>query len=178
MTGVHPVNSSGQRGAALLIALFVLVIVSVMGITAMKTSMFSAKIATGTQIDAMAFEGAESAITATFIELGGDDEVMQKLLLGETIARCITMTSQTVGGACGQDQTLDSRGLVVAESHSKVNGFAPIDGYQIGSSGGGAQLVEYKIGILGDSELPDLAVENHHMQEALKRALKPSSDIE
>lgn len=173
-----PLSHKRQRGVALLIALFVLVIVSVMGITAMKTSMFSAKIATGTQIDAMAFEGAESAITATYLELANDDDVMQTLLLGGMVSRCITMADRTAEGACVDGQTLDSRGLIVSESHSKVNGYAPIDGYQVGSSGGGAQLVEYKIGILGDSELADLGVENHHMQEALKRALKPSSDIE
>jgi type IV pilus assembly protein PilX len=171
-------TAKSQNGAALLIALFVLVIVSVMGITAMKTSMFSAKIATGTQIDAMAFEGAESAITATYFEFVDNDDVMQTLLLGSKINRCITMSDQTVEGECQDGQTLDSRGLIVSESHSKVNGYAAIDGYQVGSSGGGAQLVEYKIGILGDSELPDLGVENHHMQEALKRALKPASDIE
>ena len=45
MNATHSIYKS-ERGAALLIALFVLVIVSVMGITAMKTSMFSAKIAT------------------------------------------------------------------------------------------------------------------------------------
>jgi Tfp pilus assembly protein PilX len=173
-----PLRHKNQRGVALLIALFVLVIVSVMGITAMKTSMFSAKIATGTQVDAMAFEGAESAITSTYLEFVNNDDVMQTLLLGSKISRCITMSDQTIEGDCQDGQTLDSRGLVVSESHSKVNGYAAIDGYQVGSSGGGAQLVEYKIGILGESELPDLGVENHHMQEALKRALKPASDIE
>ena len=167
-----------ENGAALLIALFVLVIVSVMGITAMKTSMFSAKIATGTQIDAMAFEGAESAITATYLEFASDDDVMQALLLGGTVSRCITMADRNAEGVCGDGQTLDSRGLIVSESHSKVNGYAPIDGAPVGSTGGGALQVEYKIGILGNSELPGLGVENHHMQEALKRALKPSSDIE
>ena len=159
-----PLSHKRQRGVALLIALFVLVIVSVMGITAMKTSMFSAKIATGTQIDAMAFEGAESAVSATFRELENDDDV--------------TMSDETVEGACGDGQTLDSRGLIVSESHSKVNGYMPIDGGGISSTGGGALQVDYKVGILGDSRLPGLGVENHHMQEALKRALKPSSDIE
>lgn len=173
-----PLSYKNQSGVALLIALFVLVIVSVMGITAMKTSMFSAKIATGTQIDAMAFEGAESAVTATYLELGSDDDVMQTLLLGGVVSRCITMVDRTAEGVCGDGQTLDSRGLVVSESHSKVNGYAPIDGAAVGTTGGGSLQVEYKIGILGNSELPDLGVENHHMQEALKRALKPSSDIE
>ncbi|KXJ49103.1 MAG: hypothetical protein AXW13_07775 [Alcanivorax sp. Nap_24] len=177
MNATHSIYKS-ERGAALLIALFVLVIVSVMGITAMKTSMFSAKIATGTQIDAMAFEGAESAVSATFRELENDDDVIQSLLLGGMIQRCITMSDETVQGACGDGQTLDSRGLIVSESHSKVNGYMPIDGGGISSTGGGALQVDYKVGILGDSRLADLGVENHHMQEALKRALKPSSEIE
>ena len=67
-----PVSMSFKRheqGVALLIALLILVVVSLMGITAMKTSMFSAKIATGTQVDAMAFEGAESSVSDAFKKL-------------------------------------------------------------------------------------------------------------
>ena len=173
-----PLSHKRQRGVALLIALFVLVIVSVMGITAMKTSMFSAKIATGTQIDAMAFEGAESAVSATFRELENDDDVIQSLLLGGMIERCITMSDETVEGACGDGQTLGSRGLIVSASPRKVNGYMPIDGGGIRPTGGGALQVGYEVGILGDRRLPDHSVETHRIQEALKRALKPSSDIE
>jgi len=49
---------NNQRGAALIVALLILVVVSVLGVSAMKTSMFAAKVATGTQADAMVFEAA------------------------------------------------------------------------------------------------------------------------
>ena len=84
-----PVSMSFKRheqGVALLIALLILVVVSLMGITAMKTSMFSAKIATGTQVDAMAFEGAESSVSDAFKKLenmSSDD--LQSFLSGEVM---------------------------------------------------------------------------------------------
>ncbi len=52
-----------QEGAALVIALLILVVVSLLGVSAMKTSVFSAKVATGTQADAMTFEAAETSLS-------------------------------------------------------------------------------------------------------------------
>src|SRR5690606_17517971 len=101
-----------QRGAALLVALMILVIVSILGVTAMKTSMFSSKIATGTQVDAMAFEGAESAVNEAFNYLANisDADLQPFLMAGLIEQRCL------VGGdtgakprACIAAERMDSR---------------------------------------------------------------------
>ena len=57
-----------QQGAALVVALLILVVVSLLGVSAMKSSVFSAKVATGTQADAMTFEAAETSLTGAYKE--------------------------------------------------------------------------------------------------------------
>lgn len=167
-----------QRGVALLIALLILVIVSLMGTTAMRTSMFSAKIATGTQISAMAFEGAESAISATIHNLKNDSARLQKLMAGTPLTQCVTLSDLSKEGECTGSDHLDSRALVVAESHARRIGYLPIKGGAVSSSGGGAVKVDYRMAILGDAEIADFKRTEHHLQEVLKRGIKPSSDID
>jgi hypothetical protein len=38
--------------------------------------------------------------------------------------------------------------------------------------------VEYKVAMLGESDMKSFNLDNHHFQEALKRGLKPGSEIE
>ena len=64
-----------QKGAALMVALMILVVVSLMGVSAMKSSVFSTKVATSTQADAMTFEAAETAVTEAYAELNGYFEI-------------------------------------------------------------------------------------------------------
>lgn len=167
-----------QRGVALLIALLILVIVSLMGITAMKTSMFSAKIATGTQVDTLAFEGAESAIDATITNLQSNNSRLEALMGGTPETQCVTMTDQNQDGACTAQDYLDSRQLVVAQSTAKRTGFQAIPGNAISSAGGAPVVVDYKISILGDGNVSSFKRQDYHLQEVLKRGIKPSSDIQ
>lgn len=167
-----------QRGVALLIALMILVIVSLMGITAMKTSIFSAKIATGTQVDAMTFAGAESAIDATIGNLNNNADKLQALMGGATMAQCITMADQIQDGECGTNDHLDSRDLVVSESHARRTGYQPINGGSVSSAAGTPVVVDYKIAILGDGNVSSFKRQDYHLQEVLKKGIKPSSDIE
>lgn len=171
-------SAQAQRGVALLIALLILVIVSLMGITAMKTSMFSAKIATGTQVDAMAFEGAESAINATITNLQNDPTRLQALMGGASETQCVTMTNQNQDGVCTAQDYLDSRKLVVAQSTARRTGYKPIEGNSISSSGGAPVVVDYRISILGDGDVSSFKRQDYHLQEVLKRGIKPSSDIQ
>ncbi len=170
-------SARAQRGAALLIALLILVIVSLMGVTAMKTSMFSAKISTGTQVDAMAFEGAESAVADAYSYLYGLEGLgLQPLFNGAIVYRCLS--GDTVKDtACEGDERLDSRGLVQAQSRIRQNGAEPVDGGAVGYSGGGSTVVDYTFEILGDSEIEEFEIDNHHLQQALKRGLLVPSDL-
>ena len=77
-----------QRGAALIVALLILVVVSVLGVSAMKTSMFAAKVATGTQADAMVFEAAESSVADMYNTINNMNEVaLTEFLVDQVVAR-------------------------------------------------------------------------------------------
>lgn len=170
-----------QRGAALLVALMILVIVSILGVTAMKTSMFSSKIATGTQVDAMAFEGAESAVNEAFNYLANisDADLQPFLMTGLIEQRCL------VGGdtgakprACIAAERMDSRGLVQAGSRIRQEGMRAISGGAVSTTGSSPmQEVDYTFEILGQSEIKSFDVDNNHLQEALKRGMASTSDF-
>lgn len=51
-----------QRGMALLIALVVLIVVSILGATAMRSALFQNRISINTQLSQMMFQGAESGL--------------------------------------------------------------------------------------------------------------------
>lgn len=57
----HPVVRR-ERGMALLIALVVLIVVSILGATAMRSALFQSKISVNAQASQMMFQGAESGI--------------------------------------------------------------------------------------------------------------------
>ncbi len=175
-----PVSMSFKRheqGVALLIALLILVVVSLMGITAMKTSMFSAKIATGTQVDAMAFEGAESSVSDAFKKLenmSSDD--LQSFLSGEVMHRCLS-SGAAIDGVCGPSSRMDSRDLIKAGSRTRQQGFQAVSGGQVSMSGNSVIPMDFNFDIVGDAESEEFNIDNHHVQQALKRGLVSASDL-
>ncbi|POB05181.1 PilX N-terminal domain-containing pilus assembly protein [Halopseudomonas oceani] len=170
-------QAPAQQGIALVVALVVLLMVSVLGLSAMRASVFSAKVATGVQSDVMTFEAAETAIVSTYEELSGlSNEQLYAAVDGQASQFCITENG-AVDGACGSTNFMDVRGLLQAESLSYLDGFSPISGSQVSSSGGAGVFVDYRINILGESEMPNYSIENHHLQETLKRGIKPGAEI-
>ena len=90
----------------------------------------------------------------------------------------MTEENTAKAGNCAQGDTLDSRGLIVAQSFSTLNGYALVEGAEIGTSAGSMIDVDYKVAMLGESSMASFNLNNHHLQEALKRGLKPGSEIE
>lgn len=171
-------GNRSQRGAALIVALIILVMVSLMGISALRSSMYSGKVATGVQADAMTFEAAETALGVTYRTLAGmSDENLYSALSGDAIEYCVTESAVDASGACGSGTVFDDRGLLQARSYSFLGGYAPIDGAQVSLTGAGSVFVDYQINMLGESEMISLKLENYHLQEALKRGILPASDI-
>ena len=169
-----------QQGVALMVALMILVVVSILGISAMKSSVFSAKVATGTQADAMTFEAAETALTEVYRELNAmsGEDLYGNLAGDATIQRCVSGKNKSKEGVCQAADYLDSRSLLKSEATSRLNGYEPVEGSQISTTGGGAIFVDYKIAMLGESQMSSFNLDNHHLQEALKRGIKPGSEIE
>lgn len=170
---------SRQRGAALLVALAVLILVSLLGLAAMRSSIFSAKVATGLQTDAMVFEAAETAITDAYNGLSGlSNEELYAAIGSTSTERCVRSSGGALNGRCGAGDFMDERGLLKAESLSYLAGFQAIPNSQVSVSGGGGVFVDYRVDILGESQMPSYNIANYHVQETLKRGIKPGSEIE
>lgn len=166
-----------QQGMALLLTLLILMVVSLLGISALRTSLFSARMATGAEIDAMAFAAAESAIDATLGALKNDPERLRSLLAGNTLTQCVTLADPGKTGACGSGDHLDARALVVAESHARRIGYRPVVGGSVGfgtdDDGAAPRVVDYRLVILGEATIARFGRHEYHLQIVTKRGLKP-----
>ncbi len=58
-------QGTSQRGMALTIALIVLVVVSILGIVALRTALFQNRVSINSQLSTLAFQAAESGLSAT-----------------------------------------------------------------------------------------------------------------
>ncbi|SDS65490.1 Tfp pilus assembly protein PilX [Halopseudomonas litoralis] len=172
-----PTRNHPERGAVLLVSLLILLMVSVLGISAMRSSIFANKVATGIQADAMTFEAAETAIAVAYGSMLQNNSLQTVFAPGHTTTTCIASGGSS-DGSCGSNTTFDNRGLLTAEAFSYFAGYKALPGGQISTTAGGNLFVDYKINILGQSTMPSYNIENHHQQEALKRGIKPGSEIE
>lgn len=121
---MKPASSSySQRGVALFVALMILVIISILGIAAMRSSITNARIATGIQGGAMTFQAAQSAINKAIEDITYKDGVASTLLSsmvlkrnqGEqpTYHRCLVNGKSTeVDSSCSSSQFFDTRKLL------------------------------------------------------------------
>lgn len=166
-----------QTGSALIIALIVMVLVSVLGLTAIRSSNFSVQVATGIQADAMTFEAAETIIASTYNTLSAldDNELYDELELGRQ--SCMTKDG-LAAGVCGDNDFMDERSLIKGESLAYFDGYQAIEGHQVSVTGSGVLFVDYKTNILSTSEMETFNIQNNHLQESLKKGLKAGSELD
>lgn len=175
-----------QSGAALLVALLILVIVSVLGVVSMRGSIFSAKMATGTQAQAMAFEANETAISQALQEyqkmpLEDFDDAMD--VAGGTW-RCVMAGNPSRDGRCGASDYMDSRKALVATSRSMYERNAsgrvmatPISGGQLNPGPGGSVPADLQIRINSRAEIGALSIGSEHQQNAVRRGYVFTDDM-
>src|SRR5690606_6914493 len=152
---------------------------SLMGISALRSSVFSGKVATSVQADAMAQSSSASELGVTFRSL--DSMTNQELYTGlanGAVEFCIRHNNPAATGACGNGNFMDERQLLRAQSTSFLAGYTMRDGFAVGQTGTSNIFVDYKINMLAESEMPTLTLENYHLQEALKFGILPTSVIE
>lgn len=175
-----------QAGVALFMALIILLVVSIIGIAAMRTSTISGRIALGTQLDAMVFEAAESAIAETMLHVTaanvGEDiafDDIAGLFNGDTLVWCFTKAGQRLSGSCEETALMDSRGALRAEARVRSVGFSPVSGNQVSVSGGLTTIIgDFELAIQGIGVMPDYGLVNRHVQNALRRGMIPAQEIE
>lgn len=73
---VRTVPARVQRGMALVIALIVLVVISILGVVAMRTALFQNRVSINSQTYNLAFHGAESGLAAA-LELYNKEKIQQ-----------------------------------------------------------------------------------------------------
>ena len=182
---LSPMQSrSSQRGAALIVALLILVIISIIGIAAMRTSLFNAKIATAAQAATMSFEGAETAISAVFDEATNQSfdtpghvvgYAVAELGTGKTVVvyRCVTQANQYAQKACTSSDSVDSRGLVQAGSRTivKKTGRYKTGNVLTTNTGGATSIQYYDFITVADGHVPALKMNNYNVQEFTAEAL-------
>lgn len=159
-----------QRGTVLIIVLIIMLMVLLMGVSSMQAGVFSAKVSTGVQSDAMSFEAAETGVFASYHGLQAmTGEQITTAISGTGSAYCIK-DGTPYSGECGSGDYLDERQLLKAGSYVRQNGYRPIPGEQLSATGAvpTSPIVFYQIDILGTSEMPSYKTENHHLQETLK----------
>ena len=191
-----------QRGVALVVALLILVMISIIGIAAMRTSIFNAKISTSAQGSTMAFQAAESALAALFIEASayeGDTAdntnviflALRQLDFGtlSPIERCVTSSDLYKVGACQAGDRFDERGLMQASSKLVIKpGTIPCGiggggaGSQVSTSGEGSGMVrglDYQFVAVGHGRLEPLNIDSFTVQEFARCIQTPvdGSDI-
>ncbi|EKF74492.1 hypothetical protein A11A3_08725 [Alcanivorax hongdengensis A-11-3] len=163
----------------MLIALLILVVVSLLGISAMKTSLFASKVATGTQADAMVFEGAETAISEAYKEFDEMNSTqLSNFMDGGNMIRCVEKGAPRKTGLCAGADYSDARGLIKVSSDSSVKGYQLISGAQVSATSNGGTFVDYQLEIQGTAEMPSFSMGDTHVQDLLKRGIKPNSEID
>lgn len=177
---------NSQRGVALVVALLILVMISIIGVAAMRTSIFNAKISTSAQGSTMAFQAAESALAALFIEASeyssagaADTNViflaLQQLDFGTLapIDRCVTTGDLFKVGACQPADRFDERGLMQASSRLVIKpGAVPCEGSggegtQVSTSAEGSSVrdLDYQFVAVGHGRMEPLNIDNFTVQE-------------
>ena len=174
---------SKQDGAALLVALMILTIVSILGVAAMKTSMFNAKIATTAQVSAIAFDGAESALAAVYDEAVFESQSDPQFLVGALVTqfdpatstgvvveRCVEKSNVRLARACAANERADSRNLLQAGSKSVMKGLttAPYLSTVSSAGGGGVNFAWYEFMTVGTGEVDAFNAERINEQHFAK----------
>tara|TARA_R110000822_G_scaffold41092_24_gene111584 strand:+ start:5171 stop:5692 length:522 start_codon:yes stop_codon:yes gene_type:complete len=162
-------SQKNQQGAVLVVALLILLMVSVLGISAMRASISSTKVATGLQADTMTFDAAESAVALSLNKLRefSDQQLSAAVLNGQKMETCLLADGILKESACEVNDHMDSRDLLRAGSymvHLK-NRCRMVSGSDI------EIYRDYVIDILGESDMQSYGIENNHLQEALKMGL-------
>ena len=173
-----------QSGAALVVALMILVIISIVGLTALRSSVFNTKISTMNQASTMSFQGAETAIAAVFDEAVRLPFTTPGHVVGYAVAelgfgnrvvveRCVTHGNLYLQRACTNNDFVDSRGLVQAGSRTVVKPTPRLKENEVitDNTGGSTTIRYYDFVTVADAYVPVMRTSSFNVQEFTTEAL-------
>ena len=116
-------DSKHQEGVALLIAMLILLVVSMMGVSAMKGGLFGERMAFNAQSEEMTFQAAETAINGVISEARSPTSSLLTELkrTGTEQVHCFTLADGLKAGYCSGTDTLDNRESVQSRSLSQFD---------------------------------------------------------
>lgn len=127
-----------QAGMILIVAMIMLLAVSMLGVSAMKTGIFQEKMAVNNRLDSLAFQAAESAIDATISASQDDPDWLRALQISRQHELCLSGKGVTTG-LCGEDglplgggqESSTSLPTLYAHATTQYMGTAPVAGYAV-----------------------------------------------
>lgn len=168
-----------QQGAALFIALVILVIISVLGVTSLRSSSTDARVVTNVQAAAHSFQAAESAINEiiSVMETKKQDSDSYGRIVSELVENrnlvlkyCVTENGvkkntdgDPVSASCAADDFFDSKEIVQASARVGMQGnMVPEAGWSLNSpvTFGRAPII-----VVGEGDVPSLKVKKINVQK-------------
>lgn len=119
-------NQSNQSGAALLVALVMLLAITLLGVSSLRSGMFHERMSLNSQADTLTFMGAESAINAilsTSVQVGEngvDGSFMADAALGATQLNCVTQ-NDVLAQSCGSSHFFDVRSAGALQAQTETD---------------------------------------------------------
>lgn len=142
----------GQQGAALFVALIILLIVSFMGVSAMRGSIMSERMAFNTQARELSFQAAETAINGVIAQARSNGALLNDILIAPRV-HCIGALQQLTEGGCGENSTFDDRNVLRAQAESQYvrqrvafdNDASAVVDYQFSTIGTGDFIADVRL---------------------------------
>jgi len=114
----------------LLIALVILLMVTLMGVSAIKSGLFHERMAFNSQAEELSFQAAETAIGGVITEAISNGALLTSMMQhkGTDVVHCFTRSHGLQEAACGADDTLDERESLQAQASSHYDLKRPLLG--------------------------------------------------
>jgi type IV pilus assembly protein PilX len=122
-------SQASQKGVALFVALIILLVVSLAGVSAIKSGIFHGRMAFNSQAEEMTFQAAETAINTVISEAREKGEIASDIknsVGAGTLNHCISKASRIDQKVCENTDTIDARSSLKADAESNYIGRRPI----------------------------------------------------
>lgn len=116
-------SRSSQRGVALIVTLVILVVVTFMGLVAMRMGMLHVVMSTNSQVNSLLFQNADAGTTSVLAKITATDPTVDpsnpinkvRDNPGTEIKGCLKSTGITFAAGCTSSDFISGRGAVVVQ---------------------------------------------------------------
>lgn len=135
-------GSSQQRGAALIVSLIVLLVLTLIGVAGMNTSVMQERMAVNSQNSNRAFQAAESTLSALTNQLYKDDLTLLQDAMKNEVSQEVAVTDLDAPNGITSAYQARFLGEIIITSGSSMN-----------ADESSSQLKGYRFELIGESEM-------------------------